>query len=150
MGVSNVDSNQLSNQLGQSLSGNPPSLTPATAVYQKGAYSIPGYAGALKTWFNNFDNYKKNPQVKSVSLSNGKHVSLQNFGFTDTSGSAGVSGWVPFISFGTSFNSSDSRESLDVEKESYSIDIKLTYGAMQAFPINPGNWFVKPSPPSIF
>ena len=144
MGVTNVDSNQLNNQLKQALSGNTPATLPATAVYQKGAYSIQGYAAALKNWLANYDSYIKNPQVKSVQLSDGKKLSLHDFGFKDTSASGSIN-YAPLISFGASFTDSDKRDNMKVEDENYKIDIKLTYGDMQAFTIHPGKWYVSAS-----
>lgn len=136
-----MDSNQLNQQLGQSLQGITPTLAPATGVYQKGAYTIQGYASMLKTWYSNYNSYIKNPQTKQVKLSDGQDVSLSDFGFANASGSGSIIS-APFISFGASFDSSQSREKMDVENQNYGIDIVLTYGDMQAFTIDPGNWYV--------
>ena len=139
MGVTNVDSNQLNSQLGQALAGNTPALTPATAVYQKGAYSLAGYAGALKNWLNNYSSYVKNPQSAQVSLSDGRNFSFGDIGFSNASGSGSFS-WLPFISFGASFNNTDTRDVMSVENSSFNIDMQLTYGDVQTFTVNPGNW----------
>jgi hypothetical protein len=137
MAVTNADNNQLSSQLGQALSGNPPTLTPPAGIYYKGAYSLQNYASTLKTWCDNFPNNKKNPQRSSVTLDAGRNTSLHEFGFTDTSGSIGFG---PFCSFG-SFNSHDTRDALKIDNAETDIQMTLTYGDIQAFPINPGNWY---------
>jgi hypothetical protein len=147
MAVTNADSSQLDQQLKDALSGNPPSLKPADGVYQKAAYSLQNYASTLKTWYGNFDNYKKNPQSKAVSLTQGQSLKLEDIGYTNTSGSGSIS-WAPFISFGASFNSTDTRKTMQIDNKDFKIDMKLTYGDMQTFTINPGNWYVHSFIPS--
>lgn len=143
MAVTDVDDNQLNAQMGQALSGTPPTLTPATAIYYKGSYSLQNYKSTLKTWCDKFPNYLKNPQKSAVTLEAGRATKLEDFGFTDASANIG---WGPFCSFG-GFTSHDTRDVLNVDDAESDIEMAITYGDIQAFPINPGNWYPPPFPP---
>lgn len=138
MGVTDVDANRLWDQLNDELQGKEQKLEPATAVYQKGSYSISGYKATLQNWYRNYHSYRKDPQRKQVDLETGKSLSIADVGITQTSGSAFT--WPSFISFGTRFDKEDKRETMKVENENYKIQVTLTYGDMKAFTINPGKW----------
>ena len=141
MGVSDVDSNQLDQQINDAVEQKTPALTPASAIYQKGAYSISGYKAALQTWYRKFNSFKKEPNSKSLSSSQGKQYSLHDIGMSNTAASTDFT-WPSIISFGASFNKEEKRESMKVDEQDFKLDIKFTYGDMQAFTINPGTWCV--------